>query len=353
MHVAMNSKRVRTVLWLCALALLISSGCATTIKTRVLMPGNIDQAAQFKSIAVMPFEGPDGEVFTSVVESTLASVIINDQQFFKLVDRGSLDKVMNEMKLGMTGMVNEETAAQVGKALGAKGIYSGTINASSVDDEFYSEKRQTCAFSRTVTDSKGGKTQECTNWYEAQVSCTKRTAAFSFTPRLIDVESGRVVFSNTYANTVEAKVCADDGKGLDDGTVMRKKTQETVMQKFRMDVAPYYVTMTFTLKDSTADMASDAAKAKLRDGLTFAKANQMDRACPVWREALVLAPNSITLMYNVGLCDETEDRPHEAFALYRQIEKALTSPDDLITTALTRVNPQIENRKKLAGQVAR
>jgi len=269
------------------------------------------------------------------------------------VDRGSLDKVMNEMKLGMTGIVNEETAAQVGKVVGAKGIYTGTINTSSVQDELYSEKRQTCAFSRTVTDSTGRKTQECTNWYDTQVSCTKRTAAFSFTPRLIGVESGRIVFSNTYANSVEVKVCADDGKGLDDGTAMQRKVQETVMQLFRMDVAPYYVTMTFTLKDSAADIASDAAKAKLRDGLTFAKADQMDRACPVWREAKALAPSSITLMYNVALCDETEDRPHEALALYRQIDKALTSPDELITTGLARVNAQIENRKKLAGQVSR
>lgn len=353
MRVPANSRRVRETVWTCVLAIFILSGCATTIKTNVLMPGKVDQAAQFKSVVVMPFEGPDGEAFTSVVESTLASVLIGDRQFFQIVDRGSLDKVMNEMKLGMTGMVNENTAAEVGKLVGARGIYTGTINTSSVNDELYSEKRQTCAFYRTVTDSKGGKTQECTNWYDAPVSCTKRTAVFSFTPKLIEVESGRIVFSNIYENSMESKVCADEEKGLVDGTVMQKKTQDTVMQQFRMDVAPYYVTMTFTLKDSTADIASDAARTKLKEGLTFAKANRMDRACPVWREAMALAPKSITLMYNVALCDETEDRPHEALALYRQIEKSLASPDDLIIAALARVNAQIENRKKLAGQVAR
>jgi hypothetical protein len=241
----------------------------------------------------------------------------------------------------------------VGKAVGVAGVYTGSVGSSSLNEERYTEKRQTCGLYRTVTDSSGRKTQECTNWYDAQVSCTKRTAVFSFTPRLIEVASCRIVFSNTYEDKSESKVCADDGKGLVEGTVMLKRAQERAMQKFRMDVAPYYVLTSFTLKDSTADIASDTARTKLKDGLTFARANQMDRACPVWREALALAPHSNTLMYNVGICDETEDLPHEALALYQQIDKTLTSPDDLIAAALVRVNLQIENRKKLAGQVAR
>ena len=109
MHVLTEKKRVRIRFWICLLVLFYSSGCATTIKTNVLMPGNIDRAAQFKNVAVLPFDGPDGEVVTAVVESTLASVIIDGQQFFQIVDRGGLDRVMNEMKLGMAGTVNEET----------------------------------------------------------------------------------------------------------------------------------------------------------------------------------------------------------------------------------------------------
>lgn len=353
MYDAVNSRRVRILLWPCVVALSVSVGCATTIKTNVLMPGNIDQAAQFKSVAVMPFDGPEGETFTSIVESTLASVIIDGRQFFQIVDRVSLDAAVNEMKLGMTGMVTENTAAQVGKTAGAKAIYTGTVGASSVDEEFYSEKRQTCALYRTVTDSGGRKTQECTNWYDSQVSCTKRTASFSFTPKLIEVESSRIIFSNIYANTVESKACVDEGKGLLDGKVMLKQARETAMRQFRMDVAPYYATMSFTLKDSTADIASEAAKAKFKEGLAFAKANRMDRACPLWREAKVLARNSLTLMYNAAICDEIEDRPHEALALYLQIEKTLISSDDLIATALARVNARIESRRRLAGQVAR
>lgn len=353
MHVISKRRLARRLLLPGALVIFILSGCATTIKTNVLMPGKADQAAQFRSIAVMPFDGPDGDAFVPAMENTLGGVIVDGQPFFQLVDRGGLDKVLSDMMLGMTGMVNEDTVAQVGKAAGAKAIYTGNIGNASVQDDPYSEKRQKCAFYRTVTDTKGGKTQECASWFDDQVTCTKRAAVFSFTPKLIEVESGRIVFSNTYMSSLESKVCADEGKALLDGKLMQKSVQDEALQTFRRDVAPYYVMMTFTLKDSTADISSDAAKTLLKEGLTFAKASRMDRACPIWREAKALAPDSLTLMYNVGICYETEDRPHEAFALYRQIEKMQRAPDELIAAALTRVVTQIENRKKLAGQVAR
>ncbi len=344
-------KKARGWFWISFLIFVLSNGCATTIKTDVLMPGKADQATQFKSIAVLPIGGPDGEVFTSLVENTLANVTIDGQHYFQIVDRGRVETVMNELKLGMTGRVNDDTAALVGKAVGAKGVYTGGIGSSSVQDESYSETRQTCSFYKTVTDLQGRKTQECAMWINSPVSCTRRTAVFGFTPRLIEADSGRLIFSNAYENKVEAKACADPGSVLEDEKRMQKKVQENVLQNFRKDVAPYYVTLSFTLKDSTADIASNMAKAKLRDGLAFAKAKRMDLACADWRDALALAPRSITLMYNVGICDETEGKLHEALALYLQIDKVRTSPDDLVASALARVNEQIENRKKLAGQV--
>jgi len=334
-------------------ALLITTGCATTIKTNVLMPGRVDQAAQFKSVAVMPLDGPDGKTFTSVMESTLASVIINDKQYFQIVDRGSLDKAMGEMKLAMTGMVDANTAAQVGKMVGAKGIYTGTVAVSSVNDGRYTETRKKCSSYKTVTNSKGNKSEECQRWYDSEISCTKRTAAFAFTPKLVEVETSRLIFSNTYESALESKGCSDEPKGLSDGQVMKKKVQESALQKFRMDVAPYYVVMEFTLKDSTSDISSDPAKAKLKDGLKFAGGNRMDRACALWSEAKPLAPNAVSILFNLGICAETGGRPEEALSLYQQIDKTLTKPDDAVSKALARVNEQIEKRKKLGQQMAK
>jgi len=352
-----NASTVRTrgtalILW-GVTALLLSAGCATTVKTNVLMPGKFDEAAKFKSVAVMPFDGPDGKALTSVVESTLASVIIDDKQYFKIVDRGSLDKAMGEMQLSMTGIVDTNTAAQVGRMVGAKGIYTGIVTASTVNDARYTEKRKKCSSYKSVTDSKGKKTDECAQWYDSDVSCTKRTVSFAFTPKLVEVETSRLVFSNTYDSSLETKGCSDDSKGLEDGQVMKRKAQDEAVKKLRMDVAPYYAVMEFTLKDDASDIPQAAGKAKLKDGLKFAAEKRMDRACELWSEAKVAAPNSITLLYNLGICAETQGKPDEALAMYRQVDKMLTKPDDLVNKALARTTDMVEKRKKLGQQVAK
>ena len=66
MHVTTNNTNLRKIVWPCILALVLSSGCATTIKTNVLMPGKIDQAAQFKNIAVMPIGVTVGSIARTV-----------------------------------------------------------------------------------------------------------------------------------------------------------------------------------------------------------------------------------------------------------------------------------------------
>jgi len=345
-----SRKKGKTAILLGVMALLLSAGCVTTVKTNVLMPGKVDEAAKFKSVAVMPFDGPDGTAFTSVMESTLASVIIDDKQYFKIVDRGSLDKAMGEMKLSMTGVVDTNTAAQVGKMVGAKGIYTGLVTASTVNDSRYTDKRKKCSSYKTVTDSKGRKSDECSSWYDSEVSCTKRTVSFAFTPKLVEVETSRLIFSNTYDSALESKGCADESKGLADGQVMKRQAQEEAVKKFRMDVAPYYTVMTFTLKDDASDIHQAAGKGKLKDGLKFAANNRMDRACELWSEAKAADPNSITLLYNMGICAETQGKPEEALALYRQADKMLSKPDDLINKALSRTNDMVEKRKKLGQQ---
>ncbi len=333
------------------IVLLAVSGCATTIKTNVLMPGRIDEAAQFKSVAVLSFEGTGGREFSSLVESSLASVRIDDKQYFQIVDRSVMDKTLGEMKLSMTGVVDADTAARIGRMIGAKGIYTGTVNTSSVNDSGFTEARKKCGSYRTVTDGKGKKSQECAEWYDTKVECTRRTTVFTFTPKLVEVETSRIIFSNTYESALESKGCKDESKGLADGEVMKKQARGDAIQKFRMDVAPYYTMMEFTLKDSAADIPADAAKNKLKDGMKFAQGGRMDRACELWNDAKGMAPNSITLLYNLGVCAETQGRPEEALALYRQVDRALTRPDELVNKALERVSAQIENRKKLGQQV--
>lgn len=332
--------------------LVFAAGCASpVVKADVLMPGRFSEPAQIKSVAVLPFDGPDGMEYAAMIEAKLASIIIDDKQYFQLVDRKVLDKLLDEMGHGMSGLVDANKAAQVGKFAGAKGIYTGTVSVSSVYDSAYAEKRTKCDYYVDKTNSKGNTYKECGKTSEYTVDCSRRTASFSVTPKLIDVETSRIVYSNLLEGTVTDSQCRDSGKSLRGSQAMKREAQDQTTAKFREDVAPFFVTLEITLKDSTSGIESKDAKEKLKSGLEFAKNNRLDRGCEIWSDARSFAPNSITYLYNLGVCAEVKGKLEGALSLYKQADKQLNKPDNQISVALSRVGEAIEKQKKLGQQM--
>ena len=52
---------------------------------------------------------------------------INSKGIYSMKERISLDKVINEQKLGMTGLIDENSAAQIGKLHGVQGVIVGNV----------------------------------------------------------------------------------------------------------------------------------------------------------------------------------------------------------------------------------
>ncbi len=330
----------------------LAGGCAApVVNVDVMVPGRYSEPAQLKSVAVLPFDGPDGTAYSSLLEAKLAGIIINDKQYFQLVDRKALDKTLSEMKLGMTGIVDPDKAAQVGKVIGAKGIYTGVVNVSSVSDSPYSEKRSKCSYYVTKTNSKGESYKECGKTEEYTVKCFKRTATFTVTPKLIEVESSKIVYSDLLEGAATDSTCSDSGRAAKDNATLKRAAQEQTAAKFRLDVAPHLSKVSISLMDSTAGIESAQAKEKLKSGLEFAKGNRLDRSCEIWSEAKRSAPNSIAYLYNLGVCAEVKGRLEEAQSLYKQADRQLSKPDTKISSALSRVEEAIEKQKKLNMQM--
>ncbi|MCB0760701.1 MAG: hypothetical protein KDC12_04190 [Flavobacteriales bacterium] len=80
-------------------------------------------------IALMSFEnsstrrGLEAMVEAYVLE---ALTTINDP-FLKIVDRDNLQTIIDEQTLGMSGVIDEQTAASVGQLLGARALVTGTV----------------------------------------------------------------------------------------------------------------------------------------------------------------------------------------------------------------------------------
>jgi len=84
-----------------------------------------------RRVAVLPFENstPSSQV-ASQAEAELTALFVNSGRF-EVVERGQLDKILKEQALGMTGVIDAQAAANVGKLLGAKYAVLGRVTQAS------------------------------------------------------------------------------------------------------------------------------------------------------------------------------------------------------------------------------
>ena len=84
---------------------------------------------QGKKIAIIPFSYADGRTGTkdgSVIAERLNIKMINMHKF-EIIERSVLDKVMNELKLQASGIMDANSTQQLGKVLGVEAIITGTL----------------------------------------------------------------------------------------------------------------------------------------------------------------------------------------------------------------------------------
>jgi len=335
------------VLAILPITLLMLSGCATKIRVNMLQPAQYHEASLTKAVAVLPFNGPGGTEFAAEIEGVLAGIGIDDKPYFTLVDRASIDKIISEMKFSQSGLVDPKTAVKLGKMIGAQGIYTGVVTQNSCSDSRYAEKRQTCTQYEMCRDEKGRTYQgPCLRWRAYHVQCTKRVANFAVSPKLVDVSTGRVIYSRNLSAVTNSSGC-EDANPVQSETVLLEQAKASVKNQFRRDIAPYYITREIRLIDSTDGIDSKEAKDLLKRGLEFAGHDRMDSACELWGQARNLAPGSYAILYNLGVCAESRGDLDAALNLYRQSDQILGKPDDDISLALTRVGEAIKNRGKI------
>jgi TolB-like protein len=118
------------------LAVLIG-GESAAVAQRILADGIRDLSTQIAAkvtkeqkhkIAVLPFKELEGH--RTVLGSYLAEELVTallETPSFSIVERTMLDRVVSELKLDRSGLIDPETAKQVGKVAGADAIVTGTI----------------------------------------------------------------------------------------------------------------------------------------------------------------------------------------------------------------------------------
>ncbi len=87
-----------------------------------------------KRIAIIPFENKSGKkkygaIGEMITDQIIAELLKNPSamEFLEIISRDQLQQIMKEQKLGLSGIINETTAIEVGKILGVNELVIGQI----------------------------------------------------------------------------------------------------------------------------------------------------------------------------------------------------------------------------------
>jgi TolB-like protein len=109
---------------LCAM----SAGAADDIKTLAKEIAGAASAHKVKRVAVVPFTGPRGAAtYSGSIASERLVVQILARGELDVVERRFLEKILEEQRLGVFGIMDPGTVKTLGKVLGVDAILTGTV----------------------------------------------------------------------------------------------------------------------------------------------------------------------------------------------------------------------------------
>jgi tetratricopeptide (TPR) repeat protein len=180
---------------------------------------DLSRKAGIKRIAVFPFEDLSGKrkrygaVEELVVDQMVTSVMKDPAatEFLELISRDQLDRVINEQKLGLSGMVNDETAMEVGAILGVHEIMTGKITQIiytpiQTNHRDYQETSKVVVKTEKYKDKNGKtKTRKIYADVEAQVRHYTRStkAVIKGSYKIVDVRTAKLVRSEAFEGKAE------------------------------------------------------------------------------------------------------------------------------------------------------
>jgi len=96
---------------------------------KIKTAGKIKRVGERMSVAVLPFEnkGASRDLGDIVFDKMITALFKEDR--FRVVERSQLESVLEEQKLGASGLIDASTAAELGRGLGVDAIILGSVAA--------------------------------------------------------------------------------------------------------------------------------------------------------------------------------------------------------------------------------
>jgi len=217
---------------------------------------------------------------------------------YQLVERSKLDKILQEQKLGASGVIDDSQAAEIGKILGLDAIIVGSVSFTHKDEDKKTEiedknKKKSISISRT------------------------RTVTVEGRMKIISVTTAQIL--GTQNSTMSASDTKTDEKisGLSPVNELCDQALNRIAWNLVNYFAPSFNYATFEFKKIKAykDKSSEAGD--------YIKQGEIDKAYKLYKAIYDADSYNPAAAYNVGLLNEAVgnyDKALECFSVAKELE---------------------------------
>ena len=329
---------IRTV---CCLATLIFFSAVTLFSCQRHFPLPVLPKIKIASpIAVLAFKGPQpyaGEL-TSNIEALIVNSKWQGKNTYKVVDRSHVNKVIRELKFANSSwLVNPQHAVRAGKLMGARTVIVGKVIRAQINDTSFKGKQWTCLEWKKdadILDKIIERKSKCKHGQTEEVPCVKRQGDFSFSYKVIDVQTSRIIYKKTIRElSKETKQCNSDGN-IQNETDAITEAMIRAVDTIGPDLSVHNIKATIktTSKDPNISKILSLTKEFFKKDIQL-----WDKACPIWEAGYQQYPSAYELAYNLGLCAEVNGNIKKASYYYREAYDNMSCVDKNVIAAIERM----------------
>jgi hypothetical protein len=285
---------------LCAAAAMLacSAAQAETLPVAGIYAAGTDAPSRAQSVAIADFSGRGGERLAFAIDSALRGVVIEGQPYFDLTFTAPAFGDSYTYDGGTDPRRETETRS------GADAVMRGIAEVEWRDTDDGTKEVEECV----LRDDRG----KCTERKKVYIPCRARNVTLRPEVRLVSRE-GDLLYAKSDTLTVSRRFCKDE-----EGSPSVDSMVEELVRGFagavRQDMAPSFRYDDIRVLEGREGMSKEdqtAFKAALR--LTK---NDAAAACSAFEALEATNPQSITILFNIGLCREGEGDLASAAARY-------------------------------------
>ena len=295
-----------------SLALVLLSGCATKVQVRTLQPAEI--TTKSKTVVVAGLVN-DRVNLSGKIEAKLSNQVVDGQNYFRVLSPQELDHTPVEA------------------------IISGAVSNPSSSDSYFYETRSRCNKDRC---------------WEIAVSCVKRISALSAEIKMVDAQSGGIIYADTFDKSMVFEHCQDDSTPLFSPEMASQQIAQNIADSFIYKLVPHYVYFDVEILDKPDMDYSDTQKNMLSGAIEYIKLGRYDKAQQVLDRLIdTTDEKSYVALYDQGVLKEAQGDYSEAQVLYNKADNVAIKPIALIGEAIGRIQNSILENQQARQQIGR